>query len=99
MPPGAYEKSDVAPASDWVEAQCAQFDRVLEAFTAEMRAEFRRKALEGRARWDQPEHAPALYTSCLAHVAAAPLAAGAEAHGANFLAFLWHQRMARAVKP
>lgn len=86
-----FEKSDSAtpPTPEWVEAECAKFEKVLEAFATEQRAHFRRRAEEGRSRWDKPENAEGIYTDMLAHGASVKLAAHEETHVANFAAFLW----------
>lgn len=90
-----FEKSETPPAQAWVDAQCAKFEELLQAFTAEQRAHFRRKALEGRDRWDNPAMVERLHTDLLAHAAGVPLAAGEEAHVGNFAAFLWGIRTGR----
>jgi len=90
-----FEKSETPPSPAWVDAECAKFEGVLQEFTAAMRAQFRKKAMEGRDRWDKPESAAELYNVGIAHMAAVPLAAGEEAHVANFLAFLFCLRMRR----
>lgn len=93
----AEKRDDGQPITDeWVRAQCAEFEQLLAGFTEEMRREFERRAREGRHRWQDPAKAEGIYTDLLAHAAAAPLCAGAEAHVGNFAAFLWYQRMRRA---
>lgn len=87
------------PKPEWIEEQCARFERVLGGFTAEMRTAFRRRAMEGRARWEDPGAAEKLQMDLLAHAYYKPLCAGEEAHVANFAAFLWGLRTAPAREP
>lgn len=76
-------------------AQCAEFEKLLAPFTEEMRREFKKRALEGRHRWNEPDKAEGIYMDLLAHAASAPLCIGQETHVANFAAFLWALRMKR----
>ena len=82
-------------APQWIEEQCARFEQVLAGFTAEMRAAFRKRAAEGRHRWEDPAAAERLQMDLLSHAYYKPLCAGEEAHVANFAAFLWNLRQAR----
>jgi len=97
------KKTDIAePTPAWIEDQCQQFEATLTGFTHAMRQRFREKAAQGRGRWLRPEYMPNLYQAMLAHAAAMPLAAGAEADCGNFLAFLWRHNTAHpelAVRP
>lgn len=76
----------------WVEEQCRKFEEVLAGFTAEMRAAFRKRAEEGRQRWEDPAEADRLQTDLLAHAYYKARCEGEEAHVANFAAFLWALR-------
>ncbi len=93
------ERSESPPAPEWIEAQCADFEGVLQAFIGDMRIAFRQKATEGRSRWDKPESAKELHDAAIAHLIAIPLAQNHEAHCANFMAFLWALRLKREGKP
>lgn len=87
---------------EWIEEQCRLFEATLLGFTDAMRVRFREKAREGRGRWQRAEFAERLYQQLLATAAGMPLAAGAEADCANFLAFLWRlnrEKPELAVRP
>lgn len=76
----------------WVEDQCGRFDQVLALFTSEMRAEFRRRALKGRAHWEQAEQVHGMWLRGVELMAKTPRAAGNEAAVANYMAFLFMHR-------
>lgn len=86
------------PSREWIEEQCRKFDEVLRAFTGEMQRTFRKRAEEGRARWEDPAAAERLQMDLLSHAYLNPLCEGHEAHVANFALFLWMLRMRREAK-
>lgn len=82
----------------WVDEQCRQFELVLAPFVDQMRSYFRKRAAQGRHRWNEPDKADGMYMDLLAHAAHSPLCANEEAHIANFAAFLWGLRMSRGAR-
>jgi hypothetical protein len=85
-----------APSPEWIEEQCLQFDCVLNNFTEQMRARFRRKAEEGKSTWEHRANCPAMYNQMLA-LAIASLTANHEVDCANYLAFMWMHKKIGAI--
>lgn len=80
---------------EWVKEQCEKFEQVLTGFTAEMRVAFRKRAEEGRQRWEDQSAADRLQMDLLAHAYVNARCEGEEAHVANFACFLWALRQQR----
>lgn len=62
-------------------------DALVNAFAAEMKKKLRRKALEGRSGWDDPQYADGIRTAMIEHAQRGP---GQEIDVANLAAMLWN---------
>ena len=62
-------------------------DALVDAFAVEMKKKLRRKALEGRHGWDDPQYAEGIRVAMLEHARRGP---GQEVDVANLAAMLWN---------
>lgn len=70
-----------------ITAEVQALDALVDAFAIEMKKKLRRKALDGRGGWDEPQYADGIRAAMIEHANRGP---GQEVDVANLAAMLWN---------